>query len=194
MDAEKFGSFIQARRKELGLKQTDVAEKLYVTPKAVSRWERGVGFPDIRLLEPLAQTLEITLVELMHGEIMEQPEKCVDETVRMIKQKEKDQRWRKWINLSGTGILFCGLLFSLWAVRQVQWEEPWLLHVIRIVLVVGFGTAMRCWRYILEQWHLRSRPFGIWHSPYSYVMAAMEFAGALFWEKQCSAGTMRCLS
>lgn len=44
MDAEKFGSFIQTRRKELGLKQTDVAQKLYVTPKAVSRWERGVAF------------------------------------------------------------------------------------------------------------------------------------------------------
>lgn len=124
----------------------------------------------------------------MHAERMEQPEKCVDETVRMIKQKEKDQRWRKWINLSGTGILFFGLLFSLWAVRQVQWEELWLLPVIRIVLVVGFGTAMRCWRYILEQWYLRSRPFGIWHSPHSYVMAAMELAGAVILGKAMFSG------
>ena len=43
MDAEKFGSFVQQRRKELGLTQSALAEKLYVTPKAVSRWERGIS-------------------------------------------------------------------------------------------------------------------------------------------------------
>lgn len=42
MEAEKFGVFLQQRRKELGMTQSDLAEKLYVTPKAVSRWERGV--------------------------------------------------------------------------------------------------------------------------------------------------------
>ena len=59
MDAEKFGSFVQQRRKELGMTQNDLAEKLYVTSKAVSRWERGIGFPDIKLLQPLADALEI---------------------------------------------------------------------------------------------------------------------------------------
>lgn len=43
MDAKKFGCFIQARRKELGMTQSQVAEKLEVTDKAISRWERGVS-------------------------------------------------------------------------------------------------------------------------------------------------------
>ena len=65
MDAEKFAAFLQARRKELGMTQAQLAEKLYVTAKAVSRWERGLGYPDIKLLQPLADALEISLVELM---------------------------------------------------------------------------------------------------------------------------------
>lgn len=71
MDAQKFGSFLQARRKQLTLTQAQLAERLHVTDKAVSRWERGVGLPDIQLLEPLAQALEISLTELIRSERLE---------------------------------------------------------------------------------------------------------------------------
>ena len=71
MDAAKLGQFIVQRRKELGLTQARIAEKLHVTDKAVSRWERGVGLPDIGSLEDLAQVLEVSLVELMRAERME---------------------------------------------------------------------------------------------------------------------------
>lgn len=71
MDAQTFGSFLQAQRKRLGLTQSQLAEKLHVTDKAVSRWERGVGLPDIQLLEPLAQALELSLTELIRSERME---------------------------------------------------------------------------------------------------------------------------
>ena len=67
MDTQIFGAFVQQRRKELGMNQAQLAEKLHVTAKAVSRWERGVGFPDIKLLQPLADALEITIVELMQS-------------------------------------------------------------------------------------------------------------------------------
>lgn len=65
MDAKELGSFIALRRKELGLTQAALAQKLHVTDKAVSRWERGIGLPDINSLEALAQALEVSLVELM---------------------------------------------------------------------------------------------------------------------------------
>lgn len=68
MDAETFGTFIQARRKALNLTQAELAEMLHVTDKAVSRWERGVGFPDIHLLEPLAEALQVSLLELMQSQ------------------------------------------------------------------------------------------------------------------------------
>ena len=72
MDAKKLGGFIALRRKELRLTQAQLAEKLNVTDKAVSRWERGVGLPDIGSLEDLAQSLEVSLVELMRAERMEE--------------------------------------------------------------------------------------------------------------------------
>ena len=54
MDAKILGNYIAARRKELGMTQANLAEKIHVTDKAVSRWERGVGLPDIDNLEAIA--------------------------------------------------------------------------------------------------------------------------------------------
>ena len=68
MDAEKFGAFIAAARKEKNMTQKALAEKLHVTDKAVSRWERGLGFPDIHTIEPLAEALGVSLLELLHAE------------------------------------------------------------------------------------------------------------------------------
>ena len=59
MDAAKLGQFIAQRRKEMGMTQLVLAEKLNVTDKAVSRWERGVGLPDIGSLEDLAVALNV---------------------------------------------------------------------------------------------------------------------------------------
>ena len=68
MDNQKLGIFITELRKEKGLTQAQLAQKLNVTDRAVSKWERGVGFPDIKLLEPLADVLDISLLELMNSE------------------------------------------------------------------------------------------------------------------------------
>lgn len=67
MDNIQFGSFVAQLRKERGLTQKELADKLNVTDKAVSKWETGKGFPDVKLLDPLAQTLGVSLVELMQG-------------------------------------------------------------------------------------------------------------------------------
>lgn len=68
MNIEKTGKYIAACRKEKGFTQADLAEKLYVTDKAVSKWERGLSLPDIALLEPLTELLGISITELFQGE------------------------------------------------------------------------------------------------------------------------------
>lgn len=68
MDAKAFGAFLAETRKARGLTQSALAEQLHVTDKAVSRWERGLGFPDINTLEPLADALGLTLAQLMHAD------------------------------------------------------------------------------------------------------------------------------
>lgn len=67
MDSKVFGRFIAETRKEKNMTQAELAEILGVTDKAVSRWERGIGFPDINTLEPLANALEMTVLELMRS-------------------------------------------------------------------------------------------------------------------------------
>ena len=71
MDAMKFGKFIANRRKDLKMTQSDLASKLFVTDKAVSKWERGLGFPDITTIEILANALDVSVVELMKSKIDE---------------------------------------------------------------------------------------------------------------------------
>lgn len=65
MDAAALGRLIAARRKEQQMTQAELAALLHVTSKAVSRWERGVGFPDITTLEPLAAALDLRPAELL---------------------------------------------------------------------------------------------------------------------------------
>ena len=67
MDAEKIGKFISERRKAINLTQNELANKLHITDKAVSKWERGISLPDISVLIPLAEILNISLYELLRG-------------------------------------------------------------------------------------------------------------------------------
>ena len=68
MNINKISNFIKTKRKELGLTQEELAQKLFVTEKAVSRWETGRGTPDISLLIPLAKILNVDVSELLNGE------------------------------------------------------------------------------------------------------------------------------
>ena len=65
MNKQDIGKKISAIRKELGMTQKELAEKLHVTDKSISKWETGTHFPDIAIMEDLASSLGITVVELL---------------------------------------------------------------------------------------------------------------------------------
>lgn len=67
LNKQAFGAFLMQLRKEKGYTQKDLAEKLYVSDKAVSKWERGLSVPDVSLLVPLAELLDVTVTELLEG-------------------------------------------------------------------------------------------------------------------------------
>ena len=77
MDRETFGNFIANRRRDLGMTQQALADQLHVTDKAVSKWERGLCYPDLTVLENLAAALDLTVAELMACE--KHPEEAVPE-------------------------------------------------------------------------------------------------------------------
>lgn len=79
MDLNKISNFIKQKRKELGITQDKLAEKLFVTEKAISRWETGRGTPDISLLLPLSKELNIEVSELLNGEENKKPKDNIEQ-------------------------------------------------------------------------------------------------------------------
>ena len=68
MDSGKTGALIAEARKAMGLTQRQLAETLHISDRTVSKWERGAGFPDVALLEPLADALGLKVRSLLRGE------------------------------------------------------------------------------------------------------------------------------
>lgn len=85
MDTKKLGAFIADLRKEKGITQAQLADLLHLTPKAVSKWERGLGYPDITTLEPLAEALGISISELFQCQKIERSSLTLNETDRLLK-------------------------------------------------------------------------------------------------------------
>lgn len=97
MNYETIGKFIQLKRKEKGLTQKELAQKLNVTDKAVSKWERGLGCPDVSILEVLAQELDTSILEILKGRTIQkeiikvtEANDYVKETINFTKNKTKE--------------------------------------------------------------------------------------------------------
>lgn len=143
MDPEVFGNFIKQCRHELSISQSELAEKLHVTAKAVSRWERGVGFPDIKLLQPLADALEITIVELMQSKRIEADipkEEAADllsGTVDTLRQQEKLSRNRDWITFCGSMSIFLASMLLVWVSLVYPFQPKWVEFLVHQTGIVG---------------------------------------------------------
>lgn len=97
MDAQKTGQLIAEARKEKGLTQRELAQALHVSAQAVSKWERGLNFPDLALLEPLGDCLGLSVSELLSGARGEQPrEELLRDSLRIFPAQTgaKVRRWR----------------------------------------------------------------------------------------------------
>ncbi len=92
MNTEKIGRFIAKKRKEKNLTQKELALKLNITDRAVSKWERGMGCPDISLLEELSKILDISIIELLNGEeVAEINEKNIIDSMKFSKENYKNK-------------------------------------------------------------------------------------------------------
>ena len=95
MDQVKIGRFIQECRKKVGLTQMQLAERLGITDRAVSKWETGRALPDSSIMMELCKIMKITVNDLLNGEVVtldnynEKTEKIL---VELVKQKEENDR------------------------------------------------------------------------------------------------------
>lgn len=119
MNAIEFGRFIAHQRKAVGLTQKELAERLLVTDKAVSRWENGHGYPDIEILENLSKALEVSLVELMHSKknesdtiTIQEASESISSTISINAAARRSER-RITLILFTTSLIFMILVSSL---------------------------------------------------------------------------------
>lgn len=109
IDNKKFGEFVAQLRKEKNLTQKELAERLFISDKTVSKWERGLSIPDVSLLIPIADVLGVTVTELLYGERLgrerslgiEEVEGLVTCSMDMSKQERSVQKKRRlrWVLL-----------------------------------------------------------------------------------------------
>ena len=147
MDVKKIGKFIAENRKKKNLTQEQLAERLGVTSKTISRWENGNYMPDISLLKPLSEELEITLNDLISGEKVDEEhyqEKLEKSLVNTIdyskKQIEKTKLQESYI------IMIIGILIAFCAILIFNPESSWgsVYSIIGIIVfVVGLFKTLK---------------------------------------------------
>ena len=95
MEQEKIGEFIAAQRKEKGMTQKQLGDALKISDKTVSKWECGKGLPDISIIMPLCELLNISVNELLSGEHLTEdsyPEKAEENMMQLIQETENQKR------------------------------------------------------------------------------------------------------
>ena len=133
MNKERLGDFIGSERKNLGLTQRDLAARLHVTDKAVSKWERGLSYPDVTLLEPLAAALDLTVEELMA--CRRQAAKGAEETMQSLLDISRDsvrqERRRSWQRLAAVLVLLAVTAAVVAYTQIVVTEEGYYSIVLK---------------------------------------------------------------
>ncbi len=146
MDQLKIGKFIAQMRKEKGLTQRALAEKLLISDKTVSKWECGNGLPEVSLMMPLCELLGITVNELLSGKRLttsEYQQNAEENILKLIKEKS-EVKFRLILEVV---VIFLTLLASVSLIMVAGLSE--LKTVYRIVLIViaivimvgGLGVA-----------------------------------------------------
>ena len=149
MNKERFGAFISQCRREEGLTQRQLAEALHLTDKAVSKWERGLSYPDVTILEPLAEQLHLTVGELMACRVgATEKEEPVETLMNISKETVRRERRRSWGRLAGV----LALLASTAAL--IIWNSLTVSEQRETELVLTERTAEGDWLYVEEDGHL----------------------------------------
>ena len=171
MDQIKIGKFISEKRKELGITQSELAEKLNITDRAISKWENGVCMPDVGTIPELCEILNITINDLFSGEVvnMKENEKKLEENL-MEMARQKEEADKRLLNLEWViGILACVVLFGGLLVSSYVEMKTYLriiiiagsviifliaiFYALKIEQVAGYYECKNCGhKYVPEYW------------------------------------------
>lgn len=149
MDQAKIGRFIAERRKTAGLTQMQLAEKLGITDRAVSKWENGRSLPDSSIMLELCKELNITVNDLLSGEVvtMENNNKETEKNLLAL-VREKENADKRLLNIEIvlgfiTSIFFMTLIFVASFVEMQNWIRILLIVVGMVLFAVGIGYCLK---------------------------------------------------
>ena len=147
MDQIKIGKFIAEERKHKGYTQRQLAEQLGISDKTISKWERGNGFPEVSLLMPLCEELEISVNELLTGERVSEIDyrkKAEENMVNLVKEAQES---KKKIILSA--LVACLVIIAatpLFVISGALQMDNWIrvLLIIIGIIVISVGIVIAC--------------------------------------------------
>ena len=149
MEQVKIGKFIASKRKEQGLTQLQLAEKLGITDRAVSKWETGKSLPDASLMPELCKLLKITINDLLCGEVVSVEnynEKAEKALLEMVKKEEmQNKKLMMYENVIGFGSTISFLVQVLVAVFFVKNTTAQIILFILAFafLIIGVSFALK---------------------------------------------------
>ena len=135
MDQVKIGRFIQEKRKEKKLTQSEVAEKLNITDRAISKWENGVCLPDAGTMPELCEILGISINDLFSGEkvdMKENEKKLEENLLEMTKIKEQKDKMLLRLEIVLEVIVMIFFLALIMVAAYVEMET-----YLRVILIIG---------------------------------------------------------
>lgn len=171
MNNEKFGKLISEARKEKNLTQKGLAKILNVTDKAISKWERGKSYPDISLLEPLSEALNISVVELLKGEKTDKKENedLILNAINLYKEETKKKLKKKRRNIFIVTIIILliilGVAFLIWQTIKPKYSED---HVFTQFYIPNTGNIKG--EVDIEEFISISPDFAIGANQYGYAV------------------------
>ena len=140
MDQVKIGKFISECRKKNNLTQMQLAEKLNITDRAISKWENGKAMPDSSIMLELCKELKISVNELLSGEVIKMDnynEKLEQNLIDMVKQKEQSDKRLLTMEIV-IGIIAVAALLGLMGIASFAQMEEYIRLLIIIPSVIAF--------------------------------------------------------
>ena len=155
MDQIKIGKFIMKCRKEAGLTQSQLAEKLGITDKSISRWENGHTMPDYSLLDDLCKELSITVNELLSGERIKKDDymnKSEENLINLRRQIDERKKVLKIISRVFEAIIIIAFILNIVLNRLLPDDSHWT--VIRYTFLFS-GISLFIVSVVLELFNFK---------------------------------------
>ena len=149
MDQIKIGKFIAEKRREQGMTQAQLAEKLSITDRAVSKWENGRAMPDSSLMLDLCGHLKITVNDLLNGEVVsveDYNEKLEERLLDAVRAKEEADKRLLAVEWFIIVVSMLVLLVPMLIAGYVEMPDPWKVVVMLsgvIPCAIGFAYSMK---------------------------------------------------